>query len=257
MTNVELLVENVKRSKADIDEVYIKGYEDGKAEGGGFDADAYFEQKFNEITKNGTITNYSNTFFGKYTDDVTFKPTHDMQPTNVSSMFNSSMITNLLQILKDRNVVLDTSKCTSFIQFVQNATITHLPCISLESLTATTPMGNLFTYARQLIYIEKIICHRDIVWTASAFNGCESLVTIGEFEGEIGTSFVINACKNLDSATAKRIIMALVNYSGTENEFVNKVIFHSDVWTRLDAEGNTAPDGTTWKEYVDNIGWNR
>lgn len=35
MTNIELLAENVKRGKSDIDEIYNKGYEDGKAEGGG------------------------------------------------------------------------------------------------------------------------------------------------------------------------------------------------------------------------------
>jgi hypothetical protein len=34
MTNTELLVENIKRGKTDLDDMYNKGYSDGKAEGG-------------------------------------------------------------------------------------------------------------------------------------------------------------------------------------------------------------------------------
>ena len=51
--------------------------------------------------------------------------------------------------------------------------------------------------------------------------------------------------------------MALVNYAGTENEFVHSVLFADNVWELLNAEGATAPGDITWEEYVNSIGWNK
>lgn len=60
----------------------------------------------------------------------------------------------------------------------------------------------------------------------------------------------------LSVASMKSIISCLKDYSGTENEFKYTVSFTSACKTALDAEGNTSPNGNTWRQYASDLGWN-
>lgn len=107
--------------------------------------------------------------------------------------------------------------------------------------------------------IERIIGEFDFSSCTNAtdmFLQCENLKEFYPKADTIGTSVNFASCSKLVLECAKSILLGLKNYSGTENEFINKVTFHSDVWIMLDAEGNTAPDGTTWRDYTENKGWN-
>lgn len=87
--------------------------------------------------------------------------------------------------------------------------------------------------------------------------GCPNLEEISRIEGVIPVSISFIKCSLLKVESAIRVLTHLENYTGTEKEFTYKVSFHSNVWDLLDAEGNTAPHGGTWKDYVYSVlGWN-
>ena len=57
--------------------------------------------------------------------------------------------------------------------------------------------------------------------------------------------------------SAKSVINALVDYTGTDKEFTKSIYFSSTTLSLLEAEGATAPGGLTWIEYASNIKcWN-
>ena len=242
MTNVELLVENVKRSKADIDEVYNKGYLDGKAEGG----DSYYDTFWDNSQDYGNRVNYNNTFNNQYWNDNNFKPKYDLKLTSAVGMFQNCKITNLKQILEDCGVVLDTSKCTNFNVWVQNSTITHLPCISFEGIAQGGNTQQLFSSATKLVYIKKIITRADLVWNANAFQSCMSLETIEEIEGEIGTSFNVSSCSKLDDLTIDNIVNAYADMTG---ETAPVLTVHATVKAKIvadDEKEDTDPTKRFW-----------
>ena len=89
---------------------------------------------------------------------------------------------------------------------------------------------------------------------SKALTGCSSLTTI-IIDATFVSSVTFSACP-LDIDSAKRIINCLEDYSGTENEYKNKVTFSSTTLSYLSAEGATAPGDITWTEYAKQKGWN-
>ena len=88
-----------------------------------------------------------------------------------------------------------------------------------------------------------------------AFNYLEKLMNFtiaSPIFTDIG--FVHSTKLTIDSL--KNIINALADYSGTENDSKYKLTLNSTCNATLEAEGATAPDGLTWKEYVWAKGWN-
>lgn len=269
-----------------IPKVFNAGYEKGKAEG----CTAKPEQeKTIEITQNGTTealpdenktlskvtvnVNVTNTYYDMFWDahllpekrggafayafynwfDEMFYPKHDIvAKENCSCMFQYIKIADMVERLNECKVRLDTSGAKALSQAFANTQITHLPHISFSNAT----LINLAFYAsKNLQLIDKITIKPSLSFS-DAFNACEKLTTISEIEGEFGKNLNMSSCSKLDIETAKRILTHLFNYAGTENEFVHSISFHNNVWDLLDAEGETSPDGTTWKVYTDSKGWN-
>ncbi len=56
--------------------------------------------------------------------------------------------------------------------------------------------------------------------------------------------------------SAKSILLGLYNYSGTEFEYYYSVVLPDNAMSLLEADGDTAPDGMNWFDYVTSIGWN-
>lgn len=82
----------------------------------------------------------------------------------------------------------------------------------------------------------------------SMFANCYSLIHI-RVSGVILTTFDIKFSP-LDLESAKNIILHLKNYTDTDQANVNAIYFNESVWELLDADGNTAPHGGTWRDYV-------
>ena len=56
--------------------------------------------------------------------------------------------------------------------------------------------------------------------------------------------------------SAKSILLGLCNFLGTDSEFYYSVVLSDNAMSLLEADGDTAPDGMNWFDYVTSIGWN-
>lgn len=247
-----ILSEETLKLKQDFDEVYNAGYEAGKAEGGG---DGWYDTFWDNYLNNGNNIAGDYSFAGyRWTDDV-FNPKHNIKPTTAPYMFYRSQITDLKGILERKGLTLDTSQCSNFAYMFSNSEITKLGIIDLRNGdVAITRTQNTFN-TPTLQYIEKVIVHsKNYAYHISMFTGATSLTHV-MFEGTIYQNFTINA-STLDLESAKSVLLALKNHAGTTNEFAYNISLSSGTWSVLDADGATSPNGNTWREYVNDIGWN-
>lgn len=73
---------------------------------------------------------------------------------------------------------------------------------------------------------------------------------------QIAASINFKSCTKLTLESAKSILTALKNLTGTGNENGMSITLSSETWALLDTDGNTSPDGGTWREYVQGKYWN-
>lgn len=259
------IAEKITRAKTDFDEVYNAGYNKGQAEGGsGGDTEAVYNKGFeagerdvwNVIQQGGVPKSYYYAFFEqnitnpKWTDE-TFKPIYDFICTNCNAMFRGTGITDLPALLERRGIILDTSRSTDFSNFVAYSKfITH---IGIIDTTSASGLGDAFR-ANWLVTIDKLILKNDgsqaLVRT---FQDADSLVNI-TIEGVIGKDIDLSYSP-LSVDSTKSVILHLMNFNGTGNEFTKLVKFSNACWNALEAD-STAPSGDSWKYYVNSLGWN-
>ncbi len=221
-------------------------------------ADSYYDTFWDAYQQNGERTNYASAFNrdGHWHDKM-FKPKYDIKPVgSITGMFNSFQVKedgcgDLGQLLSDCGVVLDTSQVTNLFATFQGCQFTSIPHLDLRNCAN---LNTSFYDANKLETIEKLTLSAHTTYT-QCFWICNSLKNI-TIEGEIGSTFEIKPI-TLTVESAKSVITHLVNYTGTENEFVHSVLFADSVWELLNAEGATAPGDITWEEYVNSIGWNK
>ena len=164
--------------------------------------------------------------FNEFLDDRNKSFTFILNPKNQSLAQAGYMFSGCINLVSA--VDLDLEKVSTIIYFFNGCT--KLETAELKNIQKNTTLDG-------------------------AFNTCSTLKNL-TITGEIGSNIDLK-WSPLTAESAKSVITHLAVYIGTEKEFACKVSFHNSVWELLDAEGNTAPHGGTWKDYVDNIGWNR
>lgn len=208
----------------------------------------------------GKRTTYYRAFYGQGFCSKNFYPKYDICPVGDTTQIfyawetiNTGTKFSLKERLEECGVVLDTSKATSLSSaFAYNKIITEIPTIDVTGLTTSSTV--VFGHSSDTLKtIEKIIT-KDSVTYVWWFTTLPRLANI-TIEGVIGRTFDISSSSVLTADSAKSIITHLKNYKGTENELTYSVLFHANVWAKLDAEGNASPNGNTWAEYVDDLGW--
>lgn len=153
---------------------------------------------------------------------------------------------------------LDVSKGTTFMNMFYEDML--LQSVGALNTSKGTNFSGMFSFCRNLHTIESIDFTSAKMFTTAwydthtTFQQCWSLVNLN-VKGSIPISFPIGECSSLSNESAKSIIRALINYSGTPDADKNIVTFHAHVKTRLTDEGNTSPNGNTWLEYVTDKGW--
>lgn len=86
----------------------------------------------------------------------------------------------------------------------------------------------------------------------STYKNLTDLVLIGKLKTSLNLAIV----PKLTRESLQNVIDALYDFSGTDSAFVNTITFSDVAWQTLDGEGNAAPNGMTWREYIASIGWN-
>lgn len=219
--------------------------------------DSYYNVLWDGIQQNGNRTHYGSAHASPTTNmriwtDANYIPKYDMRPTSTNGMYKNSDIEDIKGILKKLGRVLDMSICTDSAQMFYGSTVVYPPDLDL---TKSPHLNGTFNGCKQVKAIVLKNIQSTMTYVNNPFRDCTQLTDVW-IEGEIGTSFDIK-WSPLTAESAKSIITHLVNYTGTENEFIHSVYFSETTWSYLDAEGNAAPDGTSWREYVQyTLGWN-
>lgn len=246
------------------DKGYDSGYQAGKTVSyeNGYDAGQKAEHDafWDSYQQDGERTNYTYGFAGSGWATDIFKPKYDIIPNTASYLFyGASNITgDLVEHLSSLGVKLDFSNCTNFSWLIYGSLITRVGVIDMTNVSSSSNANNVFREGNPdfstLETIDKVIVSSKYPLGTSSFANAAALRNI-TIEGEITGSFAI-ARSPLTNESMKSIITHLTDYSGTDNEFVYTVSFLSTSWENLDAEGNTSPNGNTWREYINDLGWN-
>lgn len=227
---------------------------------------AQYDEFWDRYQLNGKRVNYAHAFAGncwtsdllhsiKYTP-IVFPAEATVNTRNCLSMFSylnwsydeESQI-DLTEICKK----IDFSNCKSAQQVFENAkainiTVDFSNCEKLVRVFTTTDGGNLDNIR---IKISEKATNID----AQCFRNT-SLQNFEFLEGSVvGTTLTFQYSTKLTVESAKNIINTLKNYAGTDNSMVHTLTLSSTTWDILEASG-AAPNGGSWKDYVNSIGWN-
>lgn len=264
--------QKILRAKTDFDNVYNAAYEKGKSESVSVKEE---QEKTVSITKNGIteVLPDEDKTLSKVNVDVDVV---DYLPYIITSIRFSTDIAEIT----DDDIYLDLSNvpsiyaafksilfnckkltvkisnlCTNFHSAFFGAVGDGLE--EIEIIGDTSNVTNYYAAFKTRVHLKRIIGELDFSKTTSVdqmFMNCERLVSV-RATGTIYVTIVITS-RVLDTDSAKSFLLCLADYLNTENEYTYKISFHSDVWSLLDAEGEAAPDGNTWRDYAYNKGWN-
>ena len=231
-----------------------KSYEAGKK--------AEHDTFWNRLQKDGSQTNYGTPtgfFNGEYYGFDNFYPEHDIRPVGATThLFYGWNDTkrdhtgDFSKRLEDCGIVFDTSKSTDLSHAFNYNRIDNLPTIDCTGLTKESINVFSNSYGNRKT-IQKIKTKESVTYKNWFYNATG--ITNIAFEGVIGKDIDFSYSSNLSIESMKSIISCLKNYAGTDYELTYTVAFDEACWTRLE-EDSTAPDGTTWAEYVASLGWN-
>lgn len=198
--------------------------------------------------QNGTRDDYSYAFAGTaWTNDL-FKPKYLIKPYNAMRMFNASTLT----FDESLNDVIDFSNNRNFYDAFRGIVGTVFGLT--VDLSMATNINAMF-YGSTFTTIKRVIFSESTKNTGAPFQNCTNLVNLGA-EGTIACTISFQWCP-LSLESAKAVINCLKNFTGTGLENTTTITFHATTWGYLDAEGNAAPDGTPWREYIGNtLCWN-
>ena len=191
---------------------------------------------------------------GMLWNNKTFRPKYDMRPEDSQYMFRSLQVSgDFVELLDDIGVVFDTSNSRNMSQMFLNANaLTRLGVIDFTSSGRGNQM-QAFAGCSCLKKIDKLVAADtgEIQSFYLTFQQCTALenITVDGILNPNGTLTFQWSPLTVDSM--KSIISHLKNCKGTSEEYTNKVTFTEDCWKKLNAEGNTSPNGNTWREYVE------
>lgn len=198
--------------------VYDAGYEKGKAEGGGGDTEAAYNQG-RQDEKDEFWDNYQNNhnptyckfqFAGKGWNSKTFYPKYDITPKVAQSMFQELGDTrepfSLKERLEECGVVLDMSECTSWDYSFYGTCFTELPHLDTRN---TSKLNFCFRISSILETISIQIRDDGSQTWNQTFSGCTSLKNLTITSGAIGgNGFSVSDSTKISQASLISILEA-------------------------------------------------
>jgi hypothetical protein len=202
-------------------DVEFKPSEMAGAVGNVFDAgkaDEY-DRFWDELQNYGKIKRYTNAFqYGIWTDEA-FNPKYTFYTNSCNAMFQHTELTD-----------------------------TKVPI----RIVAGSQSYYLFDNAKKMKTIREIIYEgTGQIWSSMVTN-CTSLENI-KITGTMYGNVNFQWCP-LTVESMKNIISCLNDYSVTAEDGTYTLYFSEDCWARLEAD-SASPNGGTWQEYVESLGW--
>lgn len=184
-------------------------------------------------------------------DDSIFKPTRDVVIKSDISLKNCFMTDLRPETL---GVNIDFSQLSNFNYILSGSAVKYMGVIDMHDASIG---WCLFGSASALEHVEKLILttSKEVVFKYAGFS-CPTLKEI-RFEGYFWGDVQFSSCANFSLESAKSAILALCDCAETDDAYRHTVTFHANTWKLLDADGNTAPHGGTWRDYITTIKcWN-
>lgn len=209
--------------------------------GGSASTEQSISDFWNIYQDGGNRVDYSTAFGGVGWNNETFKPKHNMQPTNAYMMFrNSGIVGDLVDILEELGVEIDFSATTNP-GYIFNAAkgITRVGKIDVTSSTNSTKADSIFTNCTNLKRIEEFVVNSSTTFGASCFKGCPALEYIG-FSGAISNSLSIPNSPLLTVGCVDGIIAHLATVS-------TKQTLTLDASVSVSEAQKTAISGKNWQ----------
>lgn len=229
---------------------YIMGEQSGHAQGYDEGVKAENDRFWNSVQDYGNRKDYSRGF--AYWNVECLSPKHKIiLSTSGPAMFKGGRLKTIDKEKFDLSGAIyaptNTSSTTDTIcEYCNNLEV--FPDIGLQA----GYYRNSFCDNFNLHTIEILRVNENCLF-ANTFRSCNKLKNI-VIEGEIGGS-VSWSYSPLSIASMQSIITHLKDFVGTDKEYTCTLTLKSDCWTALDAEGATAPGGTTWRQYAESKGW--
>jgi hypothetical protein len=164
--------------KENMPKVHDSGFQKGKQE--------QYNLFWDEFQKNGTRTDYSDAFRGKFSwNDEIFKPKHPIiVQGNASYMFYGAQ-----NITTMSHITFDVSQATNLSYAFCNSGFYELPVIDMRGVPSTTKLSSIFYQMPNITKIEKVYLHGGPV--GDSFGRNFNLAEI-RFEGEFVESIDIH-----------------------------------------------------------------
>ena len=217
--------------------------------------EAGLKKVWGDFTDKGNRTRYSYLFYGFIISKDTFCPMFDIRPTAADYMFfqcappmnKPELYIDMEELEKRQNIVFDFSGCTELDRTFAGSPFKVINVIDASNVTnfIATFYGG---YSERLERINKLILSEKAIMDTNTFQYADYLHTIG-FEGVIASEINLASCP-LNVESAKKAILCLKDFTGTDKEFTYKISFSSTTISLLEAEGATAPNGDTWLNYA-------
>lgn len=202
------------------------------------------KQSFHDDYQQGGIrTDYSCAYAGAGWTNDTFKPKHNIQPTNAYMMFRGSAITgDLVEILDELDVILDFSKTANTQYLFSVSSFSRIGVIDITSSTNSIRADSLVNNCTNLEIIDKIIIDdTKPVFNKNSFLRCPNLKYVG-FEGLIIDSLDFSTSPLLTDECVQGIIDHLATVATQQT-----LTFHADVSAKLTADQILTITNKNWQ----------
>lgn len=194
-------------------------------------------------------------FYESWTNE-NFKPKYTLYASTQTFSNNSdgslNRSTSIIDLREETlGVKVDWSLCDNFNYILRYAKTVYLDVVDM---TNAVYGWTFLSGASKLEYVKKVILPiKPIAFANNGFaqSSLKEIRFEGHFQGDIGLIYGEWSLESLKSA-----LTALMDYSGTDNEYAYTITLTSAYKTMLEADGANSPLGTTWAEYVTLKGWN-
>jgi hypothetical protein len=243
------IAEKILRAKTDYDEVYdkgeIHGYEVGQQE--------EYDKFWNAFQRNGLRTQYSYAYADMMLDNHMLTLKYTVKPETADYMFYMARASSPLTLKADK---FDFSGCKSMrYAFADRNSISTFELVDLTGCTDSSSLNYAFYdgYGGRIKEAINIKSNEKTYYSSNTFGYCSELVNLS-IDGTIGKTINLSACTKLSLESAKNVLTALKDFTGL-SEFSCSISLSGETWAKLDADGDTSPNGNTWRDYVDDKKW--